>query len=529
MQKLQVFIEESAFGQIRPVEMDADVPISTLLDALVEALQLPQSDLFGKSLVYVLRRSLDGGVLSEEATLQSAGVQAGERFTLDSYVLDGSVAALGYSRTQRIAQMANQAGEPESLHSSVTLVDVPPLSVIDSGAFSIPQTTPPAQGRKKRGEKMTRRSLFLLSGAMLAIGAGSVGYAAYRGWTSRFINDIFHITPPAGMTMHKNVPAAGKTPAAQPTMVLPARAQTLTTFTRHTQIVRSVSWSPDGKLLASASDDRRVFVWDVNGGVQQTIMHAAAVHGVSWAPDSQRVVTGAGNVIAFYQALTGVLLARSTRVHTQMVTSVSWSAQGPQRVVSTGADSRVVVWDPVTYRPITFFRRHTSNVFTAAWSVDGQNVASSSQAGVVRVWNSSNAQELHGYYQDGNTLYRALAFATQGMQLAVGGNDGVIRLWDGIRCQKQVMNGRMGPQCVDMPQRLQAGQSAIRTLAWSPDARFLASGADDGTLTLWYPVRSQQPLFTMKFNDTIHSIQWSPDGTMLVVASGNTVRILKLM
>src|SRR2546421_7273403 len=94
MQKLQVLIEENAFGSVRSLEIAATAPISALVPELVAELKLPQTDLFGKQLVYVLCEVGGGRILPEHSTLLSSGVKPGTRLALDSYVIDGSVAAV---------------------------------------------------------------------------------------------------------------------------------------------------------------------------------------------------------------------------------------------------------------------------------------------------------------------------------------------------------------------------------------------------------------------------------------------------
>ena len=75
---------------------------------------------------------------------------------------------------------------------------------------------------------------------------------------------------------------------------------------------------------------------------------------------------------------------------------------------------------------------------------------------------------------------------------------------------------------------MQTFKVLIEEDAWSPDARFLATGADDGIVAIWYPAQSQMPLLTMHHQLPVLALTWSPTGKQLATASGNTVTIWEL-
>ncbi len=508
MQKIEVLIEENAFGSVRPVEIVADAPVGALVPALVEELKLPQTDLFGKQLVYMLRQASGGRILPDNTTLVASGIEPGTRLALDSYVIDGSVATL--------LSNAPQQSLGSTLHSSRTIAD--------SGGFSLQArgNTSAIMPILKKQRKWPRRAFLLLGGVVLGVAGTGASYAAYHALTTGALTNL--LSPPKANGVPKQTIVQ---PPAQMKPLLPTMAQSVLSFTQHQQVVRSVSWSADGKMLASGADDAQLLIWGTDGVVHQTIPHPASVRALAWAPDGQRIVTGSGTNVTFFNTQNGAMIARpANHRHRANVTSLSWTPHNQMQVVSGGLDTRAIVWDTVNYRAQAVFVRHTAAIEGVSWAADGQTVASASQGGVVRVWDSANVQEIHGFYQDMMQPLRTAAFAPAGLQqLAVGGDDGVVRLWNGLTCQQQNNNG----QCVDMPQRLQAAQGIIRTLAWSPDARFLAVGADDGTLSVWYPGHNQTPLLSVPQHAPVYSIAWSPNGNQLAAASGTTVTIWNLM
>ena len=505
MQNMQILIEENAYGAVRPMEVVADAPVATLVPAIVEELKLPQTDLFGNKLVYVLRYPSGGPVLQECKSLTESGIDPGTRLALDSYVIEASFATLFKNET---------AHAQPSFYSSQTLTDVEGFQTFGKDTSA---SLPVVKSRRK-SHRWTRRALLVAGGAALGAGGLALGYAAYHsmGFTSTLLPVAMHApTKPA------------QTQTVVPQQTIPTHATSLLVFTQHQQQVRSVTWSPDDKMLASGANDAQVFLWDQKGNVQLRKEQAGAVRSMAWSPDGQQLAIGAANQIHMLDPLNGNTLAQLAHVHTDVITTLAWSQRQVQLLVSGALDKKAVVWNATSYSPQTIFTGHSTPVESATWAPDGTTVASSSHGGVVRVWNAESGQQVHGYYMDAQLPMRTVSFASTGEQLAVGGDDGIVRLWNGLVCQNQKQS-EFGVQCMDTPQRLHAHQGLVRTLAWSPDARFLATGGDDGILAIWYPNQSQKPLFKIAHNAQVMALAWSADNQQIAAASGNTVTIWRL-
>ena len=377
--------------------------------------------------------------------------------------------------------------------------------------------TAPTQHKSHPHRRWSRRT-FLTTGTLAAFALSGLGTGLAVALAQRYLG---RRRPAAAPHVSRT---ASSTTAPRIISVTPAL-----TFASHQQTVRVVSWSPDGRYLASGGDDGLLLVWGTDGVVRQRLAYPVAVTALAWSPESGRLVTGAANQVTFLTALTGTVLAGFPHNHLATITSLAWTAHNQQQVVSGALDQRAIVWQTAQYQPQIIFTRHTAPIEAASWAADGQTIASSSHGGVVRVWNAESGREVHPLYQDAPLPMRAVAFAPTGTQLAVGGDDGVIRLWNGFECQHTgVIND--SPICIDTPMRLQSSHSPIRSLAWSPDARYLASSGDDGSFSLWNPAQSQKPLLTMPVQpgSAVLSLAWSPTGNQLATASGKAVIVWNL-
>ena len=517
MQKLEVLIEENAFGSVRPVEVVADAPVSALIPALVEELKLPQTDLFGQNLTYVLRRTSEGGKpIPVSSTLLTSGIVSGELLALDANAPgENAWAMMGDQQIHTPHTPAPNINNP-GIHSTATMTDFSPLSPPQISAQAT--ASQPNSFRGPQPKKRSRRAFLALGGvATVALGAG-VAYAAY---TKMAGNN-------AVLTGLKAPPMGGQT---TPQPVVPTRAKLQTSFTRHQQTVRTVAWSPDGKTLASGADDAQVFIWDTGGAVKANIDHPAAVSALAWSPDGQRLATASGNLVAFFNAANGHAVARPNAEHTLPVTSLAWAMHGATQLVSGSQDFHAVVWNTNTYAIQTVYRLHTIAVENVAWTSDGLDVASSSAGGFIRLWVAESGQDVHAHYQDAMAPMRALQFSPTAPRLAVGGDDGVVRIWDmATTCQNVVGQGDVvNSQCMDVPERITVSNQIVRTLAWSHDGKYLAVGADDGMVSVWDPANAQKPLLTIQQNAAILSVSWSPDNRTLAIASGTTASTWELM
>ncbi len=197
----------------------------------------------------------------------------------------------------------------------------------------------------------------------------------------------------------------------------------------HEGYVESVSYSPDGQQIASASYDQTIRVWDAASGAELAVLrgHESYAHSVSYSPDGRRIASGSGdNTVRVWDARSGAELA-VLRGHEGYVESVSYSPDG-RRIASGSQDKTVRVWDADSGAELTVLRGHQNWLKSVSYSPDGQRIASASLDDTVRVWDAHSGAELAVLHGHEDSVY-SVSYSPDGRRIA-SADDQTVRVWD---------------------------------------------------------------------------------------------------
>ncbi|KAJ5776942.1 Pfs NACHT and WD domain protein [Penicillium odoratum] len=204
----------------------------------------------------------------------------------------------------------------------------------------------------------------------------------------------------------------------------------LKTLEGHTRNVNSVLFSHDSQLLASASDDKTVKVWDASSGqcLQTLEGHTSNVNSITFSHDSQLLASASyDKTVKVWDASSGQCL-QTLEGHTSSVNSVTFSHDS-QLLASASYDKTVKVWDASSGQCLQTLEGHTSNVNSVTFSHDSQLLASASDDETVKVWDASSGQclrTLEGHTDNVNSV----TFSHDSQLLASASGDETVKVWD---------------------------------------------------------------------------------------------------
>ena len=289
----------------------------------------------------------------------------------------------------------------------------------------------------------------------------------------------------------------------------------LKTLTENHSLVHSMSWTPDGRILTTGGADGTVEFWNQNGDRLKTLTASKGIiRSMSWSGDGKILATGGDDGSVKLWSETGQPL-KTIAPQQDLIYAVSWNPDG--KILATAGitwthdgktratdskNSSVKLWSR-SGEWVKTIDTQQNGVNSVSWTPDGQSLATGGVNGTVKLWKQTGeALKTIDAHRDTVT---SLGWSADGQSLATGGQDGTIKLWK-----------RSG----DPIKTLTIQQNSVRSVSWNPDGQTLATGGDDSIFKLW--TRSQKPVKTIKAEQSwVRNVTWTNDGQTLATGVEN--------
>ena len=264
---------------------------------------------------------------------------------------------------------------------------------------------------------------------------------------------------------------------------------------RQNSDVYAVAFSPDGQRLAWSTQDGLIYLWDVQSQkIIETLENPSTtfIYSIAFSPDGNTLATaGADNYVVLWDATPGqpAQITQPRLFAKNIVHSISFNGDGSQLAVAAG--SQIQIWDIAARRHIITLKGHNDTVNSVSWSSDGSKLASGGNDNRIWVWDANEMMRLYqqagGSNQEvelepnsgvGTILPRqtsaiwSVAWSPNNRLLASGAGNGTITIWNATSLQPQ-------------GEPLKGHTRAVRSLAFDRDSTTLASGGDDATILIW--------------------------------------------
>ncbi len=252
--------------------------------------------------------------------------------------------------------------------------------------------------------------------------------------------------------------------------------EVMLTLEGHKDWVCSVSFSPDGRYLASGSSDKTIKLWDTGDGHERLTItgHTGEVASIDFSPDGHTIISASAQFwkpgeIKLWDAETG---EQKLSIQ-ESVYDVRFSHTGALfagTVGPLGEPGKVRVWETETGLEQLTLEGHDSFIKSLDFSPDDRFIVSASYDATVRLWNLETGREaltLRGHA----SLVNSVCFSPDGRMVASAGDDKIIKLWDTVSGQEMLsLKGHTDP---------------VRSICFSLDGRLLVAGSSDSSVRVW--------------------------------------------
>ena len=277
----------------------------------------------------------------------------------------------------------------------------------------------------------------------------------------------------------------------------------------HDRPVRSVAFSPNGKMIVSGSADSYLRLWNLKGTMigQPFRGHEDEVLAVAFSPNGEMIVSASEDKYLRLWNLEGKIIGLPFSGHSNAVKAVAFSPDSTT-IASGSRDKTLCLWDlqgDLIQKPF----EHENGVLSLAFSHDGRKIISCS-GNLLYLWNLQGV--ILRKFEAHTSIVRCISVSPDGKIIATGSDDKTIRLWD------------LEGEPISSPFR--GHDAPVWSVSFSADGKTIVSGSDDKKIRLWDLQGKRIGLALDGHTGYVKSVIFSPVDN--VIASGSVDKTLRI-
>jgi eukaryotic-like serine/threonine-protein kinase len=273
----------------------------------------------------------------------------------------------------------------------------------------------------------------------------------------------------------------------------------------HTGRVRSLDYSPDGKHIVTASEDKTARIWDAVIGIQQATLrgHQAPIYTAAYSSDGSRIATTSSDgTVRIWDAQSAAEI-RAISVAGFKPVGAHFSLDG-ERLVVASLDHTARTFDARTGVQLTVMSGHDAPLQSAVYSPDSTQILTASKDKTARIWSADSGAPLRVLAGHAGLILRA-SYSPDGARVVTASSDKTARVWD----------VRSGATLLVLTGHL----DRVYDANYSRDGARIVTASDDGTARIWDAQTGAQLAVLSGHAGFVRGADFAPDGSQIVTAS----------